>query len=199
MFRNYSRLGGKIEVKDWKAFVILLCLIGGAFQFLSTVGSNIKCLTLFKDGNYLQTDAVCTNTSTSRRRRSGSRRGARHTVYHNTYTYNVDGEEYTVTFRNQRSSMAGQTAVLYYKQGEPEAVATYGSTMEWFMEVGMLKYIYSIVLLAIGLIGGYVYSKRYGSLTGERSEWEEKTGSVGTVINNDLDFLDHDDYFQDKY
>lgn len=197
MYRNYSRLTGTIKVKDWKAFVILLCLIGGVFQFLSAVGSNIKCLTVFKDGNYLSTDAVCTDSRSQLRKRRGSR--GHHTVYHNTYTYNVDGEEYTVTFRNQQSNMAGQTVVLYYKQGDPEAVATYGSTLEWFFEVGFLKYLYSVVLLGIGLIGGHVYSKRYGSLTGERSEWEERTDGVGTVINNDLDFLDNDDYFQDKY
>lgn len=186
MFHRYSRLGGKIEVKDWKAFVILLCLIGGVFQFLSTVGSHIKCLTVFKDGNYLSVDAVCTNTSSSRRRRPGSRRGARYTVYTNTFVYNVDGEEYTVTFRNQSSGMVGQTAVLYYKPGDPEAVATYGSTMEWFMEVGFLKYIYSVVLLAIGLIGGYVYSKSQGGLIGNQ---EQRPTGIGTVINDDIDFL----------
>lgn len=197
MYRNYSRLAGTIKVKDWKAFVILLCLIGGVFQFLSAVGSNIKCLTVFKDGNYLPTDAVCTESRSQLRKRRGSR--GHHTVYNNTYTYNVDGEEYTVTFRGQSSDMAGKTVVLYYKPGDPEAVATYQSTADWFFEVGFLKYLYAVVLLAIGLIGGYVYSKRYGSLTGEQSGWEERTGGVGTVINDDLDFLDNDDYFQNKY
>lgn len=184
MFRHYSGLTRRIEVKDWKAFVIILCLVCGAFQFLSAVGSHIKCLTVFKGGNYLQTDAVCTKSEKWHRRSFGSK--ARHTVYDNTYTYNVDGEEYTVEFENQRSGMAGQTAVLYYKQGDPKAVATYGSTMEWFMEVGFLKYIYSVVLLAIGLIGGYVYSKSQGGLIGNQ---EQKPTGIGTVINDDIDFL----------
>lgn len=187
MFGRYTR---SIQIKDWKAYIILLCIVGGIFQLLSTIGSNMKCLSVFKDGDYLPTDAACVDSSVRYRRRLGSR--ARHRVYNNTYRYYVDGEEYKVTLYSQPSDMWGKTGVLYYKPDDPTAVATYKSTADWFFEVGFLKYLFSVVMIAIGLVGGRIYLKKQGYGIGDSIE---RMAGGGTVINDDMDFLDDNDSY----
>lgn len=192
MYGRYGRRYTKEDDKYLAIIVTAFCIFVGLILFFAAISGTVKCAKLFKGKDFLPIEAECINSEHRWQHRRG-RRGSRK-VYDNEFSYEVNGETYTVTFYSEPSPMTGETGTLYYDPNDPEVVSPYRNIADWFMSTGMYLYLFAVLVEGVGLIIVFIFIKHTGITIGKGKE-----KSVGTVINNDLDFLDNDDYFQNKY
>lgn len=163
-------------------------VFGGFLLLLYAIGNKWECKSLFQGKDFIPVDTVCIKSESRQMPVMGIGKEYEN-VYNNEFSYEVNGQKYSVIFYAESSDKIGETGLLYYNPDKPSIASPYRNESDWFYSTGMFLYIIAFAIIILGFICMYIpfiVKWKQERMIIKRNQ-EELLGHIGTVINDDFD------------